>query len=1000
MALQKQPIAVQLGQGIDTKTDKKHVLPGKLLLLENAVFKKRNRLDKRNGYRKLSSKTIDGETLPSGSALETFNDELLQYANGTLYSYSDGPDRWVPKGSAVSAIVRTRQVVKNTEAQTQADSAYLSGVAVYAWEDSRGGVRANVIDETSGASLISDVELAASGSRVRCLAFGSYLYVFYVNSGSLYLRRINPLEATEFEAAVEITDDISLTVPNYDVHPYQTLRILFAYTNESGDDIVAGWLDEDGAVLTGALAEITIAEEATDCLGIIPGPSNTFYLAWHNATGMRVAVYNNGLGELAAPLTIESPATDAVNVTGYALSDGSGVRLFYEVTGAKTYEQYIRQADVELDGTIAAAASDFLRSVGLISKAWTYTDADGNQNSYVGVVHESTLQATYFVARHDALIVAKQQYSLASGLTSVAILGNVWSASDGVYAYAILNKTQLISENATIFTPTGVAKTSLDFTSQDVFTAAQLGNNLHIVGGVLQMYDGQSVVEHGFHLYPENVTCTPATSGGSLADGSYQVIVLYEWTDNFGQLHRSAPSVAETVSVSGGGGSGSIAVVAPSLRLTAKKGSRTDVSIVGYVSEMNGTDVWYRWTSVSAPTMNVPTADTVTLPTITAVSPSNEILYSTGGVLEHFAPPASSAILVYKNRIVLAGLEEANDVWFSKEAKSGEAVAFSDEIKKSVEPGGGGVTALAKIDDKLLLIKKSTYYYTYGDGPNNTGQFGEFAEPTQVPQADVGTDNSQSISAVPDGVMMKTTKGLYLINSSLTPLYIGAEVEDYNALSVTSAALVADVNQVRFTTSDGVGLVYDYYFRQWSTFTAHEAKDAVVWQGTYVMLKTNGDVWIEEAGTFKDAGAPIRVRIGTGWLALAGVTGFQRVYRVALLGEYKSPHKLRTFVGYDYSPAYSDSIPFDPDTSLEIARFGDGATFGADATFGGSNNAYRFSAGLRIQKCQAIRFLIEEETTSATAGSQEAFNITTLGLLVGVKAGLGKFKARQNIGTE
>lgn len=1000
MALQKQPVPIQLGQGIDTKTDPKHVLPGKLLLLENAVFKKRNRLDKRNGYRKVSNLTLAGVELPTGSAMEVFNDELLQYANQELYSYSAGVDRWVSKGAAVSAIVRTRQVVKNTARQTQADSAHLGGVSVYSWEDSRGGVRATVIDEESGAALLSDVELDSSATRTRCLAFGSYLFVFYYKSGKLYVRRLNPLMATAFESAIEVCDDINTTSPNYDVYAYQALRILVVYNVEGATQVAAGWLDDEGAVLSGALSPVTAAAEAaTNCLAIIPGPSNTFYLAWHNGTGVRVAIYNNGFGTLHTAFTVEAPGTNAVNITGYALTDGTGIRLLYETTAAATYNRMIRVASIASGGTVSTAAADFLRSVGLTSKAWTYEDEDGNENHYVGIVHDSTLQATYFVARHDGLLVAKQQYSLAGGVTTRPILGNVWSSSTGVYAYAILNKVQLVSENATLFTPTGVAKTSLDFTNQDVFTAAQLGNNLHIVGGILSMYDGHSVVEHGFHLYPENLSASQSGAAG-VGIGAYQYVAVYEWTDNYGQVHQSAPSVPLSFSVTGS--ARNVAVVVPTLRLTAKKSTRTNVSIALYRTEAAGTDVFYRVTSVLSPTANDPTADTVTITDTTADASliSNQILYTVGGVLEHLAPPASSAITVFKNRIILAGLESENDVWFSKEFKTGEPVAFTDQITKTVEPTGGGVQALAKIDDKLLMLKASTYYYTTGDGPNNTGQFGDFAEPSQVPQADVGTTNAQSIVAVPEGVMLKTAKGIYLIDSSLTPRYVGQEMEAFNALSVTSAALLADVNQVRFTTSDGVALVYDYEFKQWSTFTAHEAKDAVVWQGTYVLLKASGTVWKEDPAYFKDAGSPIRVRIGTGWLAVAGVIGFQRVYRVALLGEYKSPHKLRTWVGYDFSPAFTDSIPFDPDDSLDIARFGDGATYGADAVYGGTNSAYRYSAGLRVQKCQSIRFLIEEETTAATEGTHEAFNITTLGLLVGVKAGMGKFRAKQNLGTE
>lgn len=998
--LQKQVVPVNFGGGIDTKTDSKLVVPGKVLLLENAVFKKRNRYDKRNGNRKIPNVAVDGTAIASPDGLAVFNDELLEYAGQRLYSYSSGAGKWVDKGPVVSAIVRSSSVIRNTATQTQVDSATVNGVTVYAWEDSRGGVRASVFDEANGTSLLSDVSLDASASRPRCLAFGSFLYVFYYKSGSLYVRRINPLEPTAFDAAVTVSSTVNTTSPTYDVYAYGTNRILWAHNVQGSTAILAGWLDDTPAVLTGILGAVTISigVGATNSLAIVLGPANTFYLAWHNTTnGVRCTILNNGLGTLHAPFTVEAITTaNVVNITGYKST--AGVTLLYEVAAAAAGDQYIRKAAVASDATVGTPA-DFLRSVGLWSKAWTYTDEHGTANTYVAVVHSSALQATYFVARSDGLLIAKQQATLAGGLTSRPVLANVWSATAGTYSYALLTKTRLVSENAHIFTPTGVTKTTLDFTNQEIFTAAQLGDNLHIVGGFLSMYDGLSVVEHGFHLYPESVTKkSSATTGGTIPKGLYQFVALYEWTDNYGQVHRSAPSVPVDVDISGSGtDTNTITMTVDTLRLTAKKGTRTNASVVLYMTEAGPGPVFYRVTSVTSPTFNDATADTLDITVTSGTIISNEILYTVGGELDNMAPPSCSSIAVYKNRIFLGGLEDENDSWFSKERKSKLPVEFSDQLLKTVEPIGGGLAALYVLDDKLLYFKRDRYYYTYGEGPNNAGQLGDFAEP-QFVTADVGCVNASSIVRVPDGIMLETAKGLYTINSQLQPSYTGDEVEDFNSLTITSAVLDSDNNQVRFTTSDGPALVYDYYAKQWSVFTNFEAYDAVLWKGAYVLLKTNGAIWKEEPGYFKDDGAPIRVAIVTGWLSLATVVGYQRIYKYALLGEYKSPHLLKVSVGYDHSVAYTDSEVFDPETDMGVTTFGDGATFGADAVYGGENIAYRYVASLKTQKCTAIRFRIEELTTAATAGSQEAFNITTLGLLAGIKSGMGKLKSSQNLG--
>lgn len=994
--LNTQVIPINLGFGLDTKTDQKQVVPGKLTTLENAVFTKSIRLDKKAGDLKYPNMTLDGDELTSGDSLATFNEELLQYQNQNLYSRSVGTDLWIDKGPTVSAIVNTKQIVKNTAAQTQADSAVNNGVSVFAWEDSRGGVRASVVDEGAGTALVIDQLIDIAGSRVRCVAFSSYLYVFYYKSGSLYGCRINPLNPSVFGTPIAVTSTINTTNPTYDVYPYLNLRMAFSYNVQGSTATRFAWLDDALAVQGGGLAPKTITEASTNCLGIIPGPSTTFFVVYQNGSdGVRCTVRNNGGGEVRAPFTIENiTMDDVVNVTGYTVSSTT-VRIFYEVEASETYNQVVRVNTATVSG-VAGIAADFMRSVGLYTKAFMFTDSSGADNFYVGLVYDSLLQATYFTARSDGLLVAKQQPNLSGGLTTRPILANVWSDEDGVYSWALINKTQLISENATLFTPTGVAQTSLDFNSDDVFTAAQLGQNLHIVGGFLSMYDGQSVVEHGFHLFPENIECAGQTSGGNLDDGSYLVCVTYEWTDNYGQLHRSAPSVPLQVAISGGGGNGLIEVTVPTLRLTAKKNNRTNISIVGYVTEADGS-IFYRWTPITSPTYNDLTADDVDLPDIEDVVLSNEILYTVGGVLENIPASACSVISVFKQRLFLGGMEQANTFWYSKEIAPNVPVEFSDLFVKNLEPEGGRQTSFGVLDDKLLLLKRDRYFFTFGDGPNNTGADGDFAEP-QFVTADAGCLSAVSMVRVPMGLMFKSAKGLYMVDSTLNPTYIGAEVEAYNANTITSGVLVTDLNQIRFTTLEGPTLVYDYYQKQWGTFSGIAARDALMWQSQYIFLRTNGNVYYDVPGYYKDAGGPIRMKIGTGWISFATVAGFQRIYSLFILGEYKSSHILKVSIGYNYSEAYSQIAYIRPDDVLDVKTYGEDSPYGEEGTlYGGRNSAYRFNINMKTQKCESIRFLIEEITTAATPGDQSAFNITAIAMEAGLKVGTAKLRASQNI---
>lgn len=1000
--LNKQNIAINFGNGVDTKTDPKLVQAGKLLQLENGVFRKYGRIDKRNGYLLLSNETLTQDTLVGGSGLAIFKDELLQYNKQQVYSFSKGSQKWIDKGPAVSALVRSKQIINNTYQQTQVDSAVNNGVGVYAWLDSRGGIRASLYDEETGTTLLDDVELDGAASRVRCISFGSYLYVFYYKSGSLLVRRASPLNPTVFDAAVTVSTDINTTNPHYDISTVTMVRMFVVLNRQSTPGVQAVFLDQNATVLGGALAPATLTvEPATNCLSISPGALLSYFVAYHNGTnGVRALVSNSGANVLAGPVTVD-PITSpsVVNVTGCLIAGGSTVQLFYEVFDAVSYNHYVKKNTVAQNGTVGSPET-LLRSVGLWSKAFSYVaSGETTGHVYVGVTYQSELQATYFIAREDGLICGKMQQNVGSGLTLIPILQNVSQPVTGLFQYALLNKTRLFSENATLFSQLGVAKTSINFASIETFNTAELGQNLHIAGGVLSMYDGVSVVEHGFHLYPENVAAVPVNVGsGNLTTGTYQVAVCYEWKDNYGNIHRSAPSVAVSVTV--GGSPSNLQYTIPTLRLTAKQGLRTDAVIQIYRTEVNGT-IFYRTTSMTTPLFNDPSVDTVvyTDSLIDTTLKTRDILYTTGGDLDNAGAPACTFLSVFKSRLFLGGLEDENLTWYSKINTPGNPVEFAAEQTLAVDPQGGGLTALATLDDKQVLFKNDRFHITYGDGPNNAGELGEFAPP-QFVTADAGCISSRSIVRVPQGLMFKSSKGIYLLTSSLQVEYVGAEVENFNSLTVISATLKSDVNQVRFVTLDGQALIYDYFFKQWSTFTNHKGMASIIWDEKFVLLRTDGNVYVETPGVFKDADTSYSLRIGTSWLCLDQVTGFQRVYDMQFLGEYHSKHLLRVKIGYDFNPAYQSTIIFDPDESLPVSYYGDDAFYGSVSPYGGDNNAYRWKGSLTYQKCQSVRFLLEDIVTASTEGTQETFSLTSIGFQVGAKGHLGRMKEGLSIGTQ
>lgn len=127
-------------------------------------------------------------------------------------------------------------------------------------------------------------------------------------------------------------------------------------------------------------------------------------------------------------------------------------------------------------------------------------------------------------------------------------LTEVNTVSSGVFMIAGAYKENLNVISGVLYAQSSIQ--SMTFTFGQALVNQSIANNLHISGGILSMYDGSSIVEHGFHQYPENVYVGPQAGGSLEVDSSYSYKVCYEWTDNQGQIHRSAPSTGNSKTIS------------------------------------------------------------------------------------------------------------------------------------------------------------------------------------------------------------------------------------------------------------------------------------------------------------------------------------------------------------------------------------------------------------------------------------------------------------------
>jgi hypothetical protein len=218
--------------------------------------------------------------------------------------------------------------------------------------------------------------------------------------------------------------------------------------------------------------------------------------------------------------------------------------------------------------------------------------------------------------------------------------------------------------------------------------------------------------------------------------------------------------------------------------------------------------------------------------------------------------------------------------------------------------------------------------------------------------------------------------------------YIGAPVEAYNNETITSATLMANVNQVRFTLQSGKTLVYDYFVQQWGVFTGQYAVDALIWNATPVLLRANGTVLRETPDVWTDAGSPFSLKLTTSWLTFANIQGFQRVRRAQILGAWKAPHNLAVDVCVDFNDTIVQSMTVTPQTPTV---YGGTSPYG-NGVYGGAFQLYQWRIDLARQKNQAVKFTIQDLPT-ATAG--EGMSLSSIAFEVGAKQGTAKVPVTQ-----
>ncbi len=1003
--IEKQAIDISFAKGIDTKSDPKRVQIGQFAELENMVFNKGGLLQKRNGYGQLAS-------LPSTnySYLTTFNGDLTAVGRN-IAAYNPGNGSFVSKGVIQPLSLKTLPLIRNNLNQSACDAAIApNGLVCTVYLEVNAGSIVNkyaIADSVTGQNIVAPTVIPVSSGTVsggmRVFVLGNNFVIVFTNTITatphLQYITVNTYTPTNVSSNVDISSAYATaTTVAWDGYVNEN-NLYLAWNNTSGGQSVKV------AILTNVLAQRAsspaVVKTYTGEIGTMfsvtvdstVAATPIVYVSYYDAggsTGYTLATDQN-LNPIMAPTQII--ATGAYLNLASAAQNGV-VTVFAEKSNTYTAgvaTNYVDKRTVTLTGAVVSSTVVSVRSVGLASKAFII---DGV--IYYLSAYQSTYQPSYFMINGSTstsaspFIVGKLAYSngggyLTKGLPSVTVVG----AAANI-AYLIKDLVQAVNkgtdlpageQTAGIYSQTGVNLSTFTI-GTDGLDTAEMAQVLHLTGGFLSMYDGYLPVEHNFFLWPDSEFAALATNatwsatGGSIVaqpDGStnnsaYYYQYTYEWSDNQGNIYKSAPSIPVPVTTTGNLSTGSVSLTIPTLRLTMKVAN--PVKIVVYRWSV-AQQIYYQTTSLTAPVLNDTTIDSVTFVDTNADATilGNNILYTTGGVVEDINAPASDVMALFDTRLWLADAENKNLLWFSKQVIQATPVEMSDLFTMFIPPtvatATGDISSLAPMDDKLIIGKGGdSFVYINGIGPDNTGANNQYSQPIFITST-VGCSNQKSIVLIPQGMMFQSNKGIWLLDRSLNTTYIGSPVEDFTTGAVVQSVVsVPGTNQVRFTLDTGITLMYDYFYGQWGIFVGVPAVSSCIFQDMHTFINQYGAVYQETMGQYLDGSSPVLMMFQTGPLRLGDLQGYQRAYFFYLLGNYISPHKLMVSLFYDYERDPSQSILISP--TNYSSPYGGSATdfsqspYGQGDPYGGGTDLESWRVFLQRQRCMAFAIRVQE----------------------------------------
>lgn len=333
--------------------------------------------------------------------------------------------------------------------------------------------------------------------------------------------------------------------------------------------------------------------------------------------------------------------------------------------------------------------------------------------------------------------------------------------------------------------------------------------------------------------------------------------------------------------------------------------------------------------------------------------------------------PSFKDTVIYKNKMVGIDNDNPNRIFFSKNIINGTGpqfistayIYFNESVNGSVQYP----TALAVLDNKLIIFTQDATYLTYGNFNDETRITSGIQNP-EILTIETGCINPRSIVVSSNGITFWGKKGLYLLNRSMQA-EMKNEVEFYKSEVVLDSVAILDRNEIRYYT-DQRTIVWNFEFNTFSTIA--EVRNSAIMLDNVIYSSFENKV-LKQSNTYLSNEASFSMKFESEWYKFKDTQNFGRISRLVLLGRKKGAHKLKISLAYDYDPTYVETHEID-NTSQAM-----------DAII-------QMRLVVKRQKCQSFRVKIED-ISNGSDSLLNSIELISMTLEVGLKKGYNKLPA-------